>query len=88
MERIQFNKAFIIKKEKLDFNQDDEFGQLVQKTAKLIGRSFPATFKLVEAWEPGFVAALYDDCMTKWRSRGFKSPAMMWWTERKKKLGK
>ena len=60
------------------------YGDLVQKTAKLIGRSFPATLKLVAPWEPSFLASLYDDCMAKWRNRGFKSPAHMWWTARKK----
>lgn len=62
----------------------DDYGKLVQKTSKLIKRSFIATLRMVDKWEPGYLASLYDDCLGKWQDRGFESPSHMWWTERKK----
>lgn len=82
----QLQRTFTLAKP--DDAAGDDFALLVQRTAKLIGKSFVVTFKMVEKWEPGFAAALYDDCLTKWKNRGFNSPSHMWWTERKKLSGK
>lgn len=82
MQKLNFQKTFTV------VPVTDEYADLIQKTAKLIKRSFPATLKMVEKWEPSFLASLYDDCLTKWRNRGFTSPAHMFWTERKKLLNK
>jgi hypothetical protein len=80
MKQALFQRTFTVDESKPDYT----FGEYVKKTAQLIGRSYIATFKMVEKWEPGFLASLYDDCITKWKNRGFKSPSHMWWTERKK----
>lgn len=64
------------------------YSDLVKETALLIKRSYPATLKMVEAWEPAELQALYDDCINKWRNEGFNSPAHRWWTYRGKKQGK
>jgi len=64
--------------------QQELYAEYVKKTSLLINRPYIVTFKMVEKWEPGKMAHLYDECISKWRSKGFKSPSMMWWTERKR----
>jgi hypothetical protein len=64
--------------------QNELYAEYIKKTSELIGKPYMVTFKLVEKWEPMVMANLYDECVTKWRNRGYKSPSMMWWTERKK----
>ena len=62
------------------------YSDLVNDVAKLINRPYPATLRMVQHLEPSQLQALYDDCLTKWRNRGFTSPSHMFWTERKKGL--
>lgn len=68
--------------------QQEHYSDLVNKTAKMIGRSYIVTLRMVESWEPSYLDSLYQDCISKWRNRGFNGPSHMWWTERKKKIGK
>ena len=72
----------------INLEKPKSYSDFVSKTAKLINRSYPATLKMVESWEPSDLANIYDDCVTKWRSRGFSSPSHMWWVERGNKIGK
>lgn len=64
--------------------QQELYAEYIKKTSVLIKRPYVVTFKLVEHWEPGVMANLYDECVTKYRNRGFDSPTIMWWVERKK----
>lgn len=84
MKRVTFNHLSVIKREE----PKETYADLVNKTAQLINRKYFPTLKMIETWEPSEVQALYDDCITKWRTRGYKSPSHMWWTERGKKVGK
>lgn len=73
-----FERKFTIEK------NNTVYGDYVKKTAELIDRPYMITFRMVEKWEPATMINLYEECIEKWNSRGYKSPAMMWWTERKK----
>jgi len=50
----------------------------------MVDRSFIATIRMVEKWDPAFFVHLYDQCINKWEERRFNSPTHMWWTEWKK----
>lgn len=78
MKQVSFNKEFSVER------SGTEYRDLIHNTSKLIGRSYVVTFKLVEKFEPSQVLFLYENCVANWRKKGFNSPAMMWWTERKK----
>lgn len=64
--------------------QQELYAEYVKKTSELIKRPYMVTFKLVEKWEPGVMVNLYEECITKYRNRGFNNPAMMWWIERRR----
>lgn len=79
MRQELLQKHFIVEK-----NNTTVYGDYVKKTAQLIDRPYMVTFRMVQSWEPSTMINLYEECIQKWRARNYKSPAMMWWTERKK----
>lgn len=62
----------------------ETYADLVNKVSKMIGKPYIVTYKMVVKFEPSQLDALYQDCLAKWRSRGFQSPSHMFFTERKK----
>lgn len=60
------------------------YADYIKRTAQLLNRPYIVVFKMVEQWPPIQVVTLYDECVSKWKNRGYKSPSMMWWTERRK----
>ena len=76
MKQILFNKVYEL--------EEETYKDLINKTAKLIERPYVQTLMMLKHLEPSQIDYLYNECVHKWKEKKFKSPARMWWTEKKK----
>ena len=61
---------------------ESEYALLVDKTAKLIGRSYIQTHALVKNWPLHLIERRYKEATNC--NQGFTKPAMRWWSLRKR----